>query len=234
MKHVVVAVIGSHGTVSTNFAAALSKTSELAKEKSISIQVDFVPELTSGMSTSLQKNIISNKVLSSKTADGVFFINPNLSWEAEDFFKLVNYEGEGIISGAFVDSFEAGESYAISLADYMDAEGEFSKAKFFSMGFVYVPKKVLQGLCQFVEVLGEEDDENKFYIFFKESIKDGLIFQEDNYFCDKVKTSGFELLVDSKVNCTNNSIMAIRTDYQAYLAKNWMATMDENTQNMPQ
>ena len=32
----------------------------------------------------------------------------------------------------------------------------------------------------------------------------------------------------------DNSIMAIRTDYQAYLAKNWMATMDENTQNMPQ
>ncbi len=234
MKNVVLSVIGSKGQVSIGFAASLNRTAALAKEKDVYIHFDYTEELTSGMSYGLQKNIVANKVLSSKTADGLFFINPNLSWVPEDFFTLVNYEGDGVISGAYVDSFEMGESYAIGLSQDNDIENPLSKADFFSMGFVYIPKKVLQGLTQFVDQLGSEDEE-KFYLFFREVIKDNLVFQEDNYFCDVVKTSGFDLLVDSRVNCTNHAPMHLRTNYQDYLKRAWIGKMgEENARDMTQ
>jgi hypothetical protein len=93
----------------------------------------------------------------------------------------------------------------------------------------------LQGITQFVDKLGEGEGEDVFYLFFKETIKNNLVFQEDNYFCDVVKTSGFDLLVDPKVNCTNNSIVPLRTDYLEYLKKAWIGKMgEENAQDIPQ
>jgi hypothetical protein len=230
MRNVVLAVIGSQGKVSTNFAASLNRTSQLAEEQEVHIHFDFIEDNTSGVSTALQKNIIANRVLSSPTADGIFFVNPNLAWVPQDFLKLANYNGDNIISGAYVDSFEMHESYSISLEDMTDPEGpeEYPIAKSISMGFVYIPKKVLQGLTQFVDRLGDEDSDDKFYVFFKETIKEGLLQPEDSYFCDTVKSSGFNILVDPTVNCTNNSIMSLRTDYQAYLAKAWIGKMGED------
>ena len=235
MKNVVLAVIGSKGKVSIDFAASLNRTAALAEKNNIHIHFDYVEEFTSGMSTSLQKNIIANRVLTSNTVDSLFFINPNLSWLPNDFFSLISYEGDGIISGAYVDSFKEMESYAIALSNYDDIMDEKPKADFFSMGFVYIPKKVLQGLTQFVEKLGEGDGEDVFYIFFKETVKNNLVFQEDNYFCDMVKTSGFDLLVDPKVNCTNNATISLRTDYLDYLKRSWIGKMgEENAQDMTQ
>lgn len=95
------------------------------------------------------------------------------------------------------------------------------------MGFVYVQKKVLQGLTQFVDILGAEE-QNPFYVFFKEDIKDGVLLPEDAYFCDLVRSAGFTVRVDINTSCTNNSIMALRTDYQAYLSKAWVGKMGQD------
>lgn len=235
MKNVVLAVIGSKGKVSIDFAASLNRTAAMAPEKDVHIHFDYVEEFTSGISTSIQKNIIANRVLGSKTADSLFFINPNLSWVPQDFFKLLEYSGDGIISGAYVDSFRDMESYAIGLSNYDDVMDDLSKADFFSMGFVYIPKKVLQGLTQFVEKLSDGEDDDAFYLFFKEIVKNNLVFQEDHYFCDIVKSSGFDLLVDPSVNCTNNSIVSLRTDYMDYLKRSWVGKMgEENAEDMTQ
>jgi hypothetical protein len=230
MRNVVLAVIGSQGRVSTSFAAALSRTSYLAKDKDVVIHFDCLEEPISGVSTSIQKNVIANRVLSSPTVDGVFFVHPNISWVPEDFLKLANYDGDNILSGAYVETFVPQETYSISLENILNAEGteEFPVANFITMAFVYVPKKVLQGLTQFVEQLGEDEDEDKFYVFFKEHIKEGKLQPEDSYFCDMVKSSGFNILVDPTVNCTNNSIAPLRTDYQAYLSKAWIGKMGED------
>lgn len=230
MRNVVLAVVGSQGRVSTNFASSLNRTSQLAENKDVYIHFDFVEEHTSGLSTALQKNIIANRVLTSEKADGIFFVHPSLSWVPDDFLKLATYDGENIISGAYVDSFDMHESYAISLEDISNAEGpeKYPIANFVSMGFVYIPKKILQGLTQFVDCLGEESSNDKFYVFFKETIKEDKLQPEDSYFCDMVKSSGFNILVDPTINCTNNSIMSLRTDYQAYLSKAWISKMTED------
>lgn len=236
MRNVVLAVVGSRGRVSTNFAASINRTAQLAEGQEVYIHFDSVEEHTSGLSTALQKNILANRVLTSETADGIFFVHPNLAWVPNDFLKLANYTGDGIVSGAYVDSFDMKESYAISLEDMSDPEGpeEFPKANFVSMGFVYIPKKVLQGLTQFVDRLGEEEDPDKFYVFFKETVKDGKLQPEDAYFCDTVKSSGFKILVDPTVNCTNNSVVSLRTDYQSYLSRAWIGKMGESPMDIPE
>lgn len=229
MRNVVLAVVGSQGKVSTSFASALNRTSEKAADKNIYIHFDSVAESTSGISTALQKNIMANRVLNSTIADGIFFINPNLSWVPEDFLKLANYDGNGILAGSYVESFDPMEQYAIELEDASDekGDGDYPKAKTIPMGFVYIQKKVLQGLTQFVDILGE-GEKDPFYLFFKEDIKEGLLLPEDAYFCDLVRSAGFTVRVDINVNCTNNSTMALRTDYQAYLSKAWIGKMGED------
>lgn len=230
MKNVVLAVVGSRGRVSTSFASSLNRTSQLAEGKGVYIHFDSIEERTSGLSTALQKNIIANRVLASENADGIFFVHPDLSWVPDDFLRLANYGEDSIISGAYVDSFDMHESYAISLEDMSNPEGpkEYPLATFVSMGFVYIPKKVLQGLTQFVDRLGDEGGSDTFYVFFKETVKEDQIQPEDVYFCDVARSSGFNILVDPTVNCTNNSIAPLRTDYQAYLGKTWVSKMNED------
>lgn len=138
MKNVVLAVVGSKGQVSIDFAASLNRTAALAKEKDVHIHFDYIDELTSGMSTALQKNIIANRILTSNTVDSLFFISPNLSWVPEDFYSLIEYTGEGIISGAYVDSFKTMESYAIALSDYDNIADEPLKKLIFSQWGLFI------------------------------------------------------------------------------------------------
>ena len=235
MRKVVLAVVGSKGAVSSEFAASLNRTAQKAKEQGIEIAFDAPTEAISGTSTALQKNLICNQVLSS-TVDGVFFVHPNLSWYADDFLKLANYNGDGVISGAYINAFGKEESYPITLKEELNAESksEYPLATYVPTGFIFIPKKVLQGLSQFAERLESEEDDEKFYIFFKENIKDNLIQQEDSYFCDLLTSSGFDIFVDPTINCANNSPFSIRTNYRDYLASAWVGKMAEESQDIPQ
>lgn len=236
MRKVVLAVVASKGTVSSEFAASLSITAQKAKEQGIEIAFDAINESVSGTSTALQKNLTCNRVLSSPSVDGVFFVHPNLSWYADDFLKLANYNGGGVISGAYMDSIGAEESYPITLKEELNAESksEYPLATYVPTGFIFIPKKVLQGLSQFAERLESNEDDEKFYIFFKESIKDNLILQEDSYFCDLLTSSGFDILVDPTVNCVNNTPFALRTNYKDYLSSAWIGKMAEEASDIPQ
>jgi hypothetical protein len=236
MRKVVLAVVASKGNVSSEFAVSLGRTAQGAKEQGIEIAFDAVNETVSGTSTALQKNFICNRVLSSSSVDGVFFVHPNLSWYADDFLKLANYNGDGVISGAYVDSVGREESYPITLKEELnaDSKSEYPLATYVTTSFIYIPKKVLQGLSQFAERLESEEDNEKFYLFFKEGIKDNLILQEDAYFCDLLTSSGFDIFVDPSVNCTNNSPFAIRTSYKDYLASAWVGKMAEESEDIPQ
>jgi hypothetical protein len=235
MKKVVLAVIGSKGQVSSAFAESLNNTAQKAKEQSVEIAFDAINETVSGISTALQKNLICNRVLSS-SVDGVFFVHPNLSWYSNDFLKLANYEGEGIISGVYVEPSGKEESYPITLKEELNAEaiGEYPLAKYVTTGFMFIPKKVLQGLSQFAERLESDKDEEKFYLFFKEDLKDNLVLQEDVYFCNLLTSSGFNIYVDPTVNCTNNSVMSVRTNYKDYLAASWIGKMTKEGLDIPQ
>lgn len=235
MKKVVLAVVASKGKVSSEFAASLLDTAQKAKEQGIEIAFDAVNETVSGMSTSLQKNITCNRVLSSAVS-GVFFVHPNLSWNANDFLKLANYEGEGIISGAFMDTFGPEEQYPIKLKEELNAESkkEYPLAEYVTTGFLYIPKKVLEGISQFAERLESDEDDEKFYFFFKEGVKNNLILQEDDYFCDLVTSSGFDISVDPTVNCSNNSPVPVRTNYKAFLATAWVGKMAEELADIPE
>lgn len=235
MRKVVLAVVGSKGKVSSEFAASLSRTAQKAKEQGIEIVFDAINEPISGMSTALQKNMTCNQVLSSPV-DGVFFVHPNLSWYADDFLKLANYNGDGVISGAYLDALGKEESYPITLKEELNAESknEYPLVTYVPTGFIFIPKKVLQGLSQFAERLESEEDDEKFYVFFKESIKDNRIFPEDSYFCDLLISSGFDIFVDPTVNCANNSAVSVRTNYKEYLASAWVGKMAEESQDIPQ
>jgi hypothetical protein len=236
MRKVVLAVVASKGNVSSEFAASLSDTAQKAKEQGIDIAFDASKEFVSGTSTAIQKNLICNRVLSSPSVDGVFFVHPNLSWYAEDFLKLANYNGDGVISGAYIDSIGLEESYPITLKEDLNAESknEYPLATQVTTGFIFIPKKVLQGLSQFAEHLESKEDDEKFYLFFKEEIKDNLILTEDVYFCNLLTSSGFDIFVDPSVNCTNNSRFALRTNYKDYLAAAWVGKMTEEALDIPQ
>jgi hypothetical protein len=236
MRKVVLAVVASKGNVSSEFAGSLIDTAQKAKEQGIEIAFDATNEYVSGTSTAIQKNLICNRVLSSPSVDGVFFVHPNLSWYAEDFLKLANYDGDGVIAGAYIDSVGPEESYPITLKEYLNAEGkgEYPLATYVTTSFIYIPKKVLQGLSQFAEHLESKEDNEKFYLFFKEEIKDNLILTEDVYFCNLLTSSGFDIFVDPSVNCTNNSRFAIRTNYKDYLAAAWVGKMAEEALDIPQ
>jgi hypothetical protein len=233
MKNVLLAVHGSAGNVGLSFAKSLAATIKPALDANITLYVDYVDSYSGNVSTSLQKNILANRVLQSKEPelDGVLFTYPNMSWDTEEFIKLVSYSGTGILSGAFPDSFAGAEVYPITLKENFSPEVEVLPALFVTTGFVYVPKSVLVEISKIAEKASSNGSNSApdFYLFFQEKLEsDGLLYSEDHTFCKLIIDSGLDISVDPTINIVNTFLMPARTNYQEYLKKQHLDTLGEH------
>lgn len=230
MKNVVLAVINNGKPVSNAFMQSVSYTAQQAHEHEVMMHLDYAP--ASIESIQFQRNTIANRVLQSEGIDGIIFTLPHIAWNPEDFYKIIKAESDEILSGAYPENSFLAESYQITLADIEDTEAQVLDAISVPFGFVYVPKNVLQGLTQFVDKLGT--DEEPFYLFFKDHVDGTMLQLSTDRFCALARSSGFKVLVDPKINCVNSSVMDIKTDYQHYLAKHWLAKTGKEIEDIQQ
>jgi hypothetical protein len=230
MKHVLIAVHGSAGNVGLSFARSLAATIKPALDADITLYVDYVNSYSGNVSTSLQKNILANRVLQSKELDGILFTYSHMSWDPKEVIKLVSYSGTGILSGAFPDAFESAEVYPITLKENFSSDVEVLPALFVTTGFVYVPKSVLVEISKIAEKASSNGSNSTpdFYLFFQEKLEsDGFLYSEDHTFCKLITDSGLDISVDPTINITNTFLMPVRTNYQEHLKKQHLATLGE-------
>lgn len=227
MKNVVIAAPNIDGKVDLKFAQALARSIELGALNEVRFHLDFIEH--SGTPSTLQKNIICNRVLESDSIDGgILFVGDEISWEPIDILTIVK-DDDKVVSGSYPNSTEYAEDYGIEIDPDLDLFSKHIYAKKVPLKFLYVPKKVLQGLTQFVEK--NENSDRPFYFFFKEEIIDGVLHEEDYIFSRLVTSSGFDLVVDSSIACVNTARMPLRNTYRAYLAKKWVHDSTDIPQN---
>ena len=239
MKHVLLAVHGSAGNVGLGFARSLAATIKPALDANITLYVDYVNSYSGNVSTSLQKNILANRVLQAREPelDGILFTYSHMSWAPEELVKLASYNGTGILSGAFPDAFEGQEVYPITLKEGFSPTVEVLPAEFVTTGFVYVPKSVLVEISKISEKAssGDADSTPDFYLFFQEKLEsDGRLYSEDHTFCKLIIDSGLTISVNPTINITNTAPMSLRTNYQAHLQKAHLASLGEVTSDEPE
>lgn len=230
MKNVVVAAINNGKPFSFNYIQSVSYTAQEAHEHDVIVHFDFAQDNIE--SIQFQRNTIANRILKSPDIDGVLFTLPQIAWNPKDFFKLVEADEDQILSGAYPENSRVAESYQIVIPEVVDLEVKVLEAISVPFGFVYVPRKVLEGLTQFVEKVGPEEE--SFYLFFQDKVDGSVLQLSTDRFCALARSSGFRLSVDPTINCVNSSIMDIKTDYQHYLARHWLAETGKEVEDMQQ
>jgi hypothetical protein len=209
------------------FAQSLSRSVELATHNDIRFHFDFV-EFT-GTPVTLQHNIVANKVLDQADIEGLILINNNFSWEPQDLLTLVDGVEDHVNAAATVTGAAYAEEYGVLLQEGFDPMVKALPAEKVTLNFIYIPKKVLMGLTQFVDK--GLDSGSPFYFFFQEKFVDGILWEEDYAFSRLVRESGFNIHIDSSISCTNIAPMPLKNSYREFLARKWV---EESTADIPQ
>lgn len=227
MKHYVVCSPNVDSNVRMAFAQSLSRSVELATHNDIRFHFDFIEFI--GTPTTLQHNIIANKVLEQKDIEGLILVNSNFSWDPQDLLTLVDGAEDYVKTAATVTSAAYAEEYGVLLQEGFDPMVTKLPAEKVTLDFTYIPRKVLEGLTQFVDK--SMDADKPFYFFFQERFVDGLLWEEDYAFSRLVRESGFSIYIESSISCTNTSPMPLKNSYRDYLARKWV---EESTADIPQ
>jgi hypothetical protein len=227
MKHYVICSPNVDNNVRMAFAQSLSRSVELATHNEIRFHFDFIE--FSGTPSTLQRNIIANKILTQKDIEGLILVNNNFSWEPQDLLTLVDGAEDYVKTAATVTGAAYAEEYGVLLQEGFDPMVRALPAEKVTLDFTYIPRKVIEGLTQFVDKGSDAD--TPFYFFFQEKIVDGILWEEDYSFSRLVRDSGFNIYVDSSISCTNISPMPLKNSYREYLARKWV---EESTQDIPQ
>ena len=146
------------------------------------------------------------------TYDKLFWIDSDISWTPEDFFKLYESEKE-IISGAYLLGNGEVTAYPEKLGAPLRYEQvlemkKIQKVHSVGFGFVAVKQGVFESLSrpwfQSAQVTMTDPETNKDWTF--------PIMGEDVSWCERVNNLGYEIWLDPTVRLTHHKTMKLTWD----------------------
>lgn len=125
----------------------------------------------------------------------LMFIDADIEFESDDVAKLWNMDAD-VAVGAYRQKTDDGRTsvWADHQLTYEEVDNVVHKpiaVKYAGTGFMMIKRKVFEQMeVQEAEYGGK---------YFASEIKDGVDLSEDYYFCDKVRQSGMEVLLEPSI-----------------------------------
>ena len=191
MKLIAIATPSFDGKVTVEYASSLADT--ISYSKNLGIEVHHFFYSKEAIVQSARNKLVS--MINKDMYDCVIFIDSDIAWRPEDFFKLV--ESKNDVIGATYRKKQDKESYVFS--EIINSSDPYTfEVGSLGFGFIKISKKALHNL------IGTSDN----YIddgilcknIFEVIVKDGEIYSEDVTVCNKLKALGFNIYLDKKIN----------------------------------
>ena len=179
------------GNVTVEYASSLADTISYSKKIGVEIHNFFYSK--EAIVQSARNKLIS--IINKDFYDCIIFIDSDIAWKPEDFFKLVDSKRDVI--GATYRKKQDKESYVFSeIIDSVDAYTfEVGSLGF---GFIKISKKALHNLIGTSD--NYIDDGMSCKNIFEVIVKDGQMYSEDVTVCNKLKALGFKIYLDKQIN----------------------------------
>lgn len=215
MKKIVIGIQLETPQVHPEFVKSLLNSVKFSLDADVEFFVDFQP--TNSM-RDMGLNTLANRVLKSKTVDGVIFLEPYLTWSNKVLISLINHN-EDVMSGVFPDENTDEETYTIKLAETQNFSGKYLEADYVNMGACYVSKNALEKTSKYVPSTKEED----FFYFFSSTVENNIYSPGFFNFCKALKKANITINVEKTANFGRMGEIVFDGNYEKIVQKTWVS-----------
>lgn len=197
MRKVMIAAPSHDGMITVWHASSLSETCKIGLTRDINV---FCIYMSYDALVQRARNDIIQLALETEV-DDLVFIDCDVDWEPEDFFKLLDHDAD-LIGGAYPKKSDK-ETYPVKLGKNGFAKNSLGLIEVdgLPMGFTRITKNALQMIWNVSKEYKETHKEKSIRMIFDIEIDEsGYLVSEDISFCKKWKELGGKVYLDPSIN----------------------------------
>lgn len=196
LRNVLVAAPSYDGTASVWHVSSLTETCKIGLANGINVTCVYMSydALVQRARNDIFKLAVDSGV------DDLFFIDTDVDWNPDDFFRLLNHDAD-IVASPLVKKSDL-EIYAVKLTgDFVVEDNGLASVDGVSTGFMRIRKEAIQKLWEASEEYQEPHKQEPSRNVFEVKVVDGQLVSEDISFCQKWIDLGGKVYIDPLVNC---------------------------------
>lgn len=155
--------------------------------------------------------------------DVLLFIDADVGWNPQDFFKLVKSK-QDLIGGSYRKKNDNEELYVVKALDSsdkslnlnIDKDGLLQVAGL-GCGFMKISRKAIEYLWNNSKKYTSEKGDSR--MVFEVVCEEGDLISEDIYMCKKWRDAGNKVYLDSHITCTHTGAKTYTGDVHAWLQR---------------
>jgi hypothetical protein len=143
-----------------------------------------------------------------KECDDLFWIDSDIEWKPDDFFKILNYPVD-IVGGTYPKKCDSPEMYVGSFGEMKPGDYNLREVLALGTGFLRFSRKACQWLWDNSEPYTEMPEVSTDNIkhrkaIFNIQIKNASLVSEDIYVCNRLREEGkFKIYLDPHITCNH-------------------------------
>tara|TARA_R110000823_G_scaffold312381_2_gene438993 strand:+ start:1033 stop:1689 length:657 start_codon:yes stop_codon:yes gene_type:complete len=215
MKNVMIAAPSYDGTLTVWHASALSETCKMGLAKDINIYAIY---MSYDSLVQRARNDIIQLALEHEV-DDLVFIDCDVDWTPEDFFKLLEYDVD-VVGGIYPKKGDK-EDYPVKALDGVlkTREDGLVEVEGTATGFLRLTKKAIQKIWDVSEEYTESHKPNPIRMVFDIAIVDGELVSEDIIFCKKWREMGEKVYLDPSIKLSHVGTKRWNGDFLSWINK---------------
>jgi glycosyltransferase involved in cell wall biosynthesis len=215
MRKVLIGTPSYDGRIDTWFADSLIRTIKQSLSENVEVHIIY-PSYDSLIQRA--RNDLFRMAIEGNY-DTLFFIDSDVEWEPEWFFRLLS-RPEPVVGAALVKKSDK-EGYTVKIIDKELKYSEDQKlleVEGVGTGFLKVDKFALDKIWEMSEPYFHEGKDNR--MVFDVKIENGDLISEDYIMCNKWKSLGYRVWIDPTITCNHNGVKKYKGDLKQFLDKN--------------
>jgi glycosyltransferase involved in cell wall biosynthesis len=215
MRKVLIGTPSYDGRIDTWFADSLIRTIKQSLTQDVEVHIIY-PSYDSLIQRA--RNDLFRMALEGNY-DTLFFIDSDVEWEPEWFFRLLS-RTEPVVGAALVKKSD-NEGYTVKITDKelkYSEDKQLLEVEGVGTGFLKVDRFALYKIWNMSEPYLHEGKNNR--MVFDVKIENGDLISEDYIMCNKWKSLGYRVWIDPTITCNHNGVKKYKGNLQNFLEKN--------------
>ena len=197
LRQVLVAAPSYDGKVNVWHATALNETSKLGLMRGVNVSAVYMSydALVQRARNDIFKLAVDAQV------DDLVFIDCDVDWQPQDFFKLLDHDVQ-IVAAPIIKKSDAQHTYSVKmLGDYKIQDNGLVEVDGCATGMMRVRSDAMHRIWASAEEYQERHKDEPSRMVFDVKLIDGELISEDIVFCKNWVDMGGKVYIDPTINC---------------------------------
>jgi len=196
MRTVLIAAPSYDGKVNVWHATALAETAKIGLTKDINVVSVY---MSYDALVQRARNDIFKLAYDSKV-DDLVFIDCDVDWNPEDFFKLLDHD-VAVVAAPIIKKSDQVLTYSVKVTNYAPDETDLVPVLGCATGFMRIRRDAIEKLWDAAPEYKEQHKDQPSRMIFDVRVIDGELWSEDIVFCERWREHGEQVYIDPTINC---------------------------------